>query len=101
VRKCPACKTRLPLLTITDPTGVLTFLCPRCWATVRLNPVEFATYTIAGALVGIAIGIVLFAVKRAAWEGVELLFYLSVAGGWIGGRLFPRLEVEDPPIAES
>jgi hypothetical protein len=59
------------------------------------------TSTIIGALVGLGIGVSLLAPSGIGWDGIELGFYLSVAGGWIGGRFFPRLEVEDPPVSPT
>ena len=99
MRQCPACGRRLPLLTIADPTHLLTFLCKRCWATVRLNPQEFVKHTIVGAAVALAIILVLLPLSGAGWSNLGLLFYFPLAGGWIGGRFFPRLEVQDPPIS--
>ena len=98
MRRCPACGRRLPLLTFVDPTDLLTFLCKRCWATLRLNPAEFAKYTIAGAAVGIAIILVLLPLSGVGWSNLGMLFYFPLSCGWFGGRFFPRLEVEDPPV---
>jgi len=99
MRRCPSCGRRLPLLTIVDPTHLLTFLCQRCWATLRLNAAEFAKLTIAGAAVGFAIILVLLPLSGVGWSNLSMLFYFPLAGGWFAGRFFPRVDVEDPPIS--
>ena len=101
MRRCPACGVRLPFLTVVDPTRLLTFLCGRCWATVRLNPGDFARYTFRGALLGLAIIVALFVLGLARVYDLGNLFWFPLAGGWIGGRFFPRLEVQDPPISKD
>jgi len=98
VRRRPACRSRLPILTVTDPTRLLRFLCRRCWATLRPNPAEFARYTLVGAMLGLAVVLLLFMILAAGPYDLANIFYFPLAGGWIGGRFLQRLEVEDPPI---
>ena len=98
MRRCPACKSRLPLLTVTDPTRLLRLLCPRCWGTVRLNPEQFLLYSTAGFVVGMLVVGLLIAQSWSWQTFFEAGFSCGCLIGWIGGRFFPRLEIEDLPL---
>lgn len=100
MRTCPACKSRLPLLTVLDPTHLLTLLCKRCWATLRLNLFQFSLYSIAGMAIGACVAIaVLLVSSKPWWTGAGLPFYSASLGGMLAGRFFAALEIVDPPLA--
>jgi hypothetical protein len=40
---------------ILEMKHITRFLCTRCWATIHLDPVEFATYTVAGGALGVVV----------------------------------------------
>jgi len=72
-----------------------TFACRHCWATIRAT--RFSTVVMGGlgAAAGIVVLVVLFIksgrlMRRAA--------EVPVAVGFVTSRLFPRFEVEDPPV---
>jgi hypothetical protein len=98
MRKCPACQQRLSILGVFEPTRLLKILCRNCWATVRLNPPQFVAYTIAGGLSGVGIVIGLVAAGGVKFTDVGGLWSLVMLLMFASGRLFPVLEVEDPPL---
>jgi hypothetical protein len=99
MRRCPACRRRLGMSFIFEMKHITRFLCTRCWATIHLGPVEFATYTVAGGVLGI------IAIAGIALAGHSRLPDLGGAWGFIvcpaalAGRFLPKLVVEDPPLA--
>lgn len=83
-----------PIVLLTM-TSRWTFPCRRCWATIRATP---SSAVIAG-VVGTAAGVLILAIyfmrhgqfpRRGGGLPAALAFVTS--------RLFPRLEVEDPPL---
>jgi hypothetical protein len=98
MRICPACGRRLPLLSVLEPTRLLTLLCRRCWATVRSNRSKFVTSTVVGAMFGVGGVLGLATAGKVKFTDAGGLWSLVMLSSLAAGRLLPTLEVEDPPL---
>lgn len=98
MRRCPACKGSLGMSFVCEMKHVTKFLCPHCWATVRLDPSQFLRWTVGGALAGVG-AVFGFAIAiHASPLRLGDLWGLPVVMSAVAGRFLPRLNVEDPPL---
>ncbi len=84
---------------ILEMKHITRFLCTRCWATIHLDLVEFATYTVAGGVLGAVVvaGIALAGHLRFTDLGGACSLIVCLAA--LAGRFLPKLVVEDPPLS--
>ena len=77
---------------------VTKFLCPRCWATVHLNPSQFLAWTIGGGLVGAGAVLGFAIAMHVPFLRLGDVWGFPVIVSAVAGRFLPRLNVEDPPL---
>jgi hypothetical protein len=77
---------------------MLTLLCRRCWATLRIDRVQLVPSSIAGALFGLGVVGGLAAAGAVALTDAGGAWALVVLMSLAAGRLLPALHVADPPI---
>jgi hypothetical protein len=98
MRRCPACKKWLGRSFVFEMKHVMRFLCPRCWATVHLDPAQFIACTLGGALFGAGLLVSVALAWHVPLTRLGQTWLLIVGLASIAGRFLPRLEVEDPPL---
>jgi hypothetical protein len=96
-RRCPACHGVVGPIVLLTMTPRWTFACRRCWATIRATPRSALIAGFVGAALGTLI-LIIYLTKHSH----PLRHIGALPGGvaLVTSRLFPRFEVEDPPLGK-
>ena len=95
LRRCPACDAIVGPIVLLTMTPRWTFACRRCWATVRATRRSAVVAAFAGAAAG-ALILVIYFMRQGHF--LRRGGGLPAAMAFVTSRLFPRFEVEDPPL---